>query len=161
MKKISQCLGLILVSLSFSQCAGTMKLEKETPIAFSEVYTKSWVAGVKGGGSGTNIFIETKTDDIVLDRVYYRGKVSKLEVKPSNKSIFIGRFLFTSNTQKEVLLIDSDKDKSKPKDFPFQLEDNECVVSYVYKRKTKYYKLSNIIQRDIDAYPMSIPQNRN
>jgi len=160
-KKITQFVGLILVSLSFSQCASTMKLEKESPISFGEVYTKSWVAGVKGGGSGTNIFIETKTGDIVLDSVYFRGKVSKLEVKPGNNTLFIGRFLFTSNTRQNLFSNDLGTVKLESKDFPFQLKENECVVSYIIDTKTKYYKIGNIIERQTDALPMSTLPNKN
>lgn len=153
-------LSLAIISVSFSQCASTMKLQKEAPTAFGEVYFQSWVAGVKGGGSGTNIFIETKSNDLVLDSVYFRGKISKLETKPSNKQIFIGRFLSTSNIEKSNFET-TNSDKVDERDFPFKLEKNECVVSYTEDGKTKYYKIDNIIERQIDALPMSTLPNKN
>lgn len=161
MKKIAKYLGLIIVSLSFSQCASTMKLQEESPITFGEVYSKSWIAGVKGGGSGTNLFIEVKTEGFVLDSVYFRGKMSKLKTKPNNKSVFIGRFLSTSNSKKNLLLENPNPEKLKEKSFPFELKDNQCVVSYIYKGKLCYYKLNNIIERQTDALPMSVPPNKN
>lgn len=162
MKKIAKYLGLIIVSLSFSQCASTMKLQEESPITFGEVYSKSWVAGVKGGGSGTNIFIEIKSSEITLDSVFYKGKIAKLEVKPNNKTLFIGRFLSTSNTfNKDGLNSKANKSTTKEDNFPFQLKSDECVVSYEYNGKTNYYKLENIIERQVDALPMSVPPNKN
>ncbi|WP_299115520.1 hypothetical protein [uncultured Winogradskyella sp.] len=137
-----------------------MKLEKEAPTIFGEVYCQSWVAGVKGGGSGTNIFIETLKDDIVLDSVYFRGKTSKLTTKPTNKQLFIGRFLSTSNTEKFNFKENTD-DKAIDGNSPFELENNECVVSYIKDGKTRYYKLSNIIERQTDALPMSTPPIKN
>ena len=137
-----------------------MKLEKEAPTTFGDVYFQSWVAGVKGGGSGTNIFIETLKDDIVLDSVFFRGKISKLETKPNNKQLFIGRFLSTSNTE-DVNLENAKSDIINDKDFPFELENTECVVSYTLDGKIRYYKLSNIIERQTDALPMSAPPNKN
>ncbi|RZN84542.1 MAG: hypothetical protein EVB11_00380 [Winogradskyella sp.] len=137
-----------------------MKLEKKAPTTFGEAYCKSWVAGVKGGGSGTNIFIETKSDDLVLDSVYFRGKTSKLITKPANKQLFIGRFLSTSNTEK-FNFEENTKDKSVSESFPFELENNECVISYIKDGKTRYYKLGNIIERQTDALPMSTPPNKN
>ena len=61
-RKTFRFLSLAIISVSFSQCASTMELQKEAPTDFGEVYCQSWVAGVKGGGSGTNIFIETKSN---------------------------------------------------------------------------------------------------
>ncbi|GGI56327.1 hypothetical protein [Winogradskyella haliclonae] len=159
-RKAFRFLSIAIISVSFAQCASTMKLEKEAPTTFGDVYCQSWVAGVKGGGSGTNIFIETLKDDIVLDSVFFRGKVSKLETKPKNRQLFIGRFLSTSNTE-GVNLENSKSDIISGKDFPFELENNECVVSYIKEGKTRYYKLSNIIERQTDALPMSTPPNKN
>lgn len=160
-KKIIHITVFILVIGSFLQCATSMKLEKESPVKFIEAYTKSWMAGVKGGGSGNNIFIKTKPSNIVLDTVYFRGKISKLEVKPQDSTLFMGRFLFTSNTRKDLLISQTDKKESEMIDFPFTLKDNECVVSYMYKEKRNYYKIGNIIERQTDALPMSVPPNKN
>jgi hypothetical protein len=159
-RKTFRFLSLAIISVSFSQCASTMKLQKEAPTIFGEVYCQSWVAGVKGGGSGTNIFIETQSNDLVLDSVYFRGKVSKLETKPGNKRLFIGRFLSTSNTEKYNFESTS-SDKGNDEDFPFTLVDSECVVSYTIDGKINYFKLGNIIERHTDALPMSSLPNKN
>ena len=159
-RKTFRFLSLAIMSIGFAQCASTMKLEKEAPTAFGEVYCQNWVAGVKGGGSGTNIFIETLKDDVVLDSVYFRGKTSKLTTKPTNKKLFIGRFLSTSNTEKFNFKEKAD-DKAIGGNSPFELDNNECVVSYIKDGKTRYYKLSNIIERQTDALPMSTPPNKN
>lgn len=159
-KKVFKFLSLAIISVSFSQCASTMKLEDKAPTTFGEVYYQNWVASVKGGGSGTNIFIETKSNDLVLDSVYFRGKVTKLVTKPINKRLFIGRFLSTSNTENENFKT-TEGDKINEENFPFKLEDNECVVSYTEDGKAKYYKIGNIIERQTDALPMSTLPNKN
>lgn len=159
-RKTFRFLSLAIISVSFSQCASTIKFQKEAPISFGEVYCQSWVAGVKGGGSGTNIFIKTESNDLVLDSVYFRGKVSKLETKPGNKQLFIGRFLSTSNTEKYNLGTTS-SDKRNDENFPFTLQNSECVVSYTVDEKINYYKLGNIIERQTDAMPMSTLPNKN
>lgn len=159
-RKTFRFLSLVIISVSFSQCASTMKLQKEAPTNFGEVYCQNWVAGVKGGGSGTNIFIEIQSNDLVLDSVYFRGEVSKLETKPGNKQLFIGRFLSTSNTEKYNFET-ARSDKGNDDDFPFILADSECVVSYTVDGKINYYKLGNIIERQTDALPMSTLPNKN
>lgn len=158
-KKVIQYLGLILVSLNFSQCASTIKLQEKAPTTFGEVYCQSWVAGVKGGGAGTNIFIETKNPEIILDSVFFRGKVTKLVVKPANKKLVIGRFLSNSNTERPGLEVTDKVEVSEA--IPFKLKENECVVSYTVNGETKYYRLKDIKEKPLEALPMSAPPNKN
>lgn len=161
MNKIFRFLFLIVISVSFSQCASTMKLQRKAPVNFGEVYTQNWIAGVKGGGSGTNIFIEiTENTEIVLDSVYFKGKVSKLDVKSANNKVFIGRFLSNSNT-KQKHFEEIKEANTLSTEFPFNLKDDECVVSYLQSNKRKYYKLDNIKERQVEALPMSAPPNKN
>lgn len=161
-KKLLGVLSLALISMSFSQCASTMELEQEAPTKFGEVYTKSWVAGVKGGGSGTNIFIEVKDESIVLDSVFYKGELAKLTTKPANKTLFIGRFLSNRNRENSNLIEETKPKEVSKKKLPFDLKDDECVVSYIINGKTKYYKLGNVVNRKSnDALPMSAPPNKN
>lgn len=157
---LSKLALLLVVFTNFYQCSGAQKLQEKAPTIFGEVYCQSWVAGVKGGGAGTNIFIETKSNNLVLDSVYFRGKVSKLETKPGNSQLFIGRFLSTSNTEKFKLEVTAN-DTFLSEEFPFQLEDNECVISYTLDGKTKYYKIGNIFERQTGALPMPTTRNKN
>lgn len=162
-KKLLGILSLTLISMSFSQCASNnIKLEQKIPITFGEVYTKNWISGVKGGGSGTNIFIEVKDESIVLDSVFYKGKLAKLSVKPLNKTLFIGRFLSNGNRENTNLIEKIKPEELSNKTIPFELNDDECVVSYITNGKTKYYKLGNVVNRKSnDALPMSAKPNKN
>lgn len=159
-QKFFKLICLALLSMSFSQCACKMKLQNEAPTTFGETYYQSWVAGVKGGGSGTNVFIEVKDENITLDSIYFRGKVSKFETKPSSPSLYIGRFKGNSNTE-EKTVISSNDNKVEAEDFPFKLKENECVVSYTENEKVKYYKISNLKKKPLEALPMSAPPNKN
>ena len=66
MKKIKTIVFLLtmpLVLLSFSNCGGAqnnkgkMTLEQNPPFKIAEAYYQNWVAGIKEGGSGTNVHI--------------------------------------------------------------------------------------------------------
>ena len=154
-KNITKLLGIILISLSITQCACTMTLEKQSPIEFTDIYYTNWVSGVKSGGFGTNLFIEVKGSTIKLDSVFYKGKSVKLETKPINRNKYIGRFRLE---EKETL---SDAVKNNKSAFPFQLKEDQCVVSYLVNGKTKYYKLNNIKERKDQTLPMATPINKN
>ncbi|WP_073083728.1 hypothetical protein [Winogradskyella jejuensis] len=137
-----------------------MKLQKKAPTTFGDVYCQNWVAGVQGGGSGTNIFIEIKDENIVLDSVHFRGKTVKLETKPANPQLFIGRLKSEGNTNQYEVVSTSDQ-KEQMEDFPFRLENDECVVSYKENGKIKYFKLIDIKEKPIEALPLSAPSNKN
>ncbi|WP_179344667.1 hypothetical protein [Winogradskyella ursingii] len=128
-----------------------MKLEKKPPILVEAVYTQSWVSGVEGGGSGTNLFIETTDRNIVLDSVYFRNSKVKLETKPSDDTLYIGRF--GSNVYP--------KQSEGVENFPFQLENDECVVSYNENGTTKYFKFTGIKERPTETLPMTPLPNNN
>ena len=44
--------------------------------------------------------------------------------------------------------------------FPFKLENNEAVLSYEYNNKMHYYKIANIEEKEMIAYPSSNPNNK-
>ena len=91
--KIIALKGLTLILLSaLIQCTSIPKLEKEAPTTIKAVYYQDWNAGIKEGGSGTNVYLELIDSDIVLDSMYFRNKVTELQRNPNNSSLYIGRF---------------------------------------------------------------------
>lgn len=152
---------------SFSQCSSAQKLQKEAPVVIGEAYFQKWVAGIKGGGSGINLFISTEDsslENIELDSIYFRGKSSKLEFKPNNPSLFVGRFSTGRNQKKDIIMSDkpnaeygNELPKIKSK-FPFELKENECVVSYKEGNKTKYFKIINVVEKQPQYYPSAPPK---
>ncbi len=167
MKLITNAFLMVLIMISFSQCSSAQKLQKETPIKLQTTYYQHWVAGIKGGGSGINIFILTENSElknIQLDSVYFRGKASKLEVKPNNPNLFIGRFLLTPKQKRDVIMSNKPKAeygnellKLKEK-IPFELKENECVVSYKEESKIKYFKIKNVVEKQPQYYPSAPPK---
>lgn len=167
MKIISNAFLMLIIMTSFSQCSSAQKLQKEAPVKFGTAYYQHWVAGIQGGGSGINLFIQTEgfsKENIQLDSVYFRGKASKFEVKPNNPSLFIGRFSLKSNQKKDIIM--SNKPKAEygnelpelKTKIPFELKDNECVVSYKEGDKTKYFKIENLVEQPPQYYPSAPPR---
>ncbi|MFT7498977.1 MAG: hypothetical protein ACI8QP_001571, partial [Porticoccaceae bacterium] len=76
---------------------------------------------------------------------YFRGRKVKVEVKSSN---YIGRFnSYLNQRQDKVLHSDSQKEFGNQvpiieKEFPFDLENDEAIISYKEKRKLKFYKIT-------------------
>ncbi len=147
---------------SFSQCSSQKKLQDQAPMQLKEVYCQSWVAGVRGGGAGINIFIPTniKTyDNTRLDSVYFRGKSAKLQIIEDKTIVYVGRFISEANKNQDLVMSGNRKEEYGNKTpmgeegIPFELKDDECVVSYKVGAKTKYFKIENIVEKVSIPYP--------
>lgn len=161
---LSYFIIMLVFMASFSHCSSAQKLQKNAPVEFGDVYCQSWVAGVKEGGSGLNLFIPVTDTSISLDSVFFRGKVAKLEFSQEN-SLYIGRFKTEFNQPKDIILSSDPKEEyankmlQKETLIPFDLKDDECVVSYKKENDINYYKISNIKQKEPLNYP-SAPPNK-
>ena len=150
---------------SFSQCSSAKKIQEEAPLALGQVYCQSWIAGIEGGGAGLNIYIPTVNSSVELDSVYFRGKTAKLEIKSLNQTIYIGRFISDLNKKKDIVMSsepNAEYGNEMPKitqKVPFELKENECVISYKDGNTTKYFKIDNVIEKELIPYP-SAPPNK-
>ncbi|MDU8884617.1 hypothetical protein RXV94_00495 [Yeosuana sp. MJ-SS3] len=166
MKQIVNIFFGSFILLSFSHCSSAQNLQDNAPVELGEVYYQKWVAGIQGGGSGINLFVNLveNNQNVIFDSVYFRGKSVKLGTNSSNNS-FVGRFSTVLNRKPDVIL--SDKPQGEfgnqvpiiPKSIPFNLKDNECVISYKENNRIKYFKIKKIKEKPTLSYP-STPQNK-
>ena len=166
MKLISNIVFFLLIGagiLLFSNCSSAQKLETNLPLSIGEVYSQKWIAGVRGGGSGVNVYIKilNNPNNIELDSIFFQDKTTKLFL--INNTQAIGRFKSDINQQKDVIMSNEpyaeygNQVKKIPNKLRFQLKENECVISYIEKTQTKYFKIENIIKKELLAYPSAPP----
>ena len=168
LKFASVAFGLFIITVLFLNCNSskntnsTYSFSQNPPFTMVEAYSQKWMAGVQGGGSGTNIYfkminIEPGTS---INEIYFRNKTTK--ANPYNESQYIGYY---KNEVNDDVIMDSDPNKeaknTPPNPFPFVLTENEAVIGYMFKGKNYYFKVSNITEKEILAYPMSNPNNGN
>ena len=155
LKQITLPLFLFVIMASFSQCAGSKKLQDEAPLPIEDAHFYKWVAGVAGGGSGINMYIQVKEHTVTLDSVYFRGNLTKLEIDPQNDKLYVARMTTSFNQQQDMIMHkDGQKEYGnelpKTKDsepFPFELGPYECVISYSDGSKTKYFKIDKLVEK--------------
>lgn len=142
-----------LVFTLFLQCSSTQKLQENVSFKVEQPYFQKWVAGVKNGGSGINIFIPVTNlkTNITLDSLYFRGHKVLLETKPNNPNLFIGRILTEANQNEDF----SPKTEAE---IPFDLKENEAVIIYTENDKKKYYKIENIKEKQAEYFPSTPPK---
>lgn len=169
-KHIIKLLGITVLLVSFSSCGGSKAndslypFEEDPPFTLGEVYFQEWVAGVRGGGSGVNVHftIEEYADEVKIKELYFRNKVVKIKRSPQNRDAFIG-FFKTALNQDVVMDRDPAKEaeNTPPEAFPFQLEKNEAVVSYVHNGETYFLVLDQMEEKPQLAYPKGNPNIEN
>lgn len=166
--KLALSISLMLfMTTNFYNCSSAQKLQKETPFTVDNCYFQKWVAGVKDGGSGSNLFIILKEeipDHIKLDSVYFMEKVSKLQVQSDNPKIYVGRFKSEINQKRDVIMSNDPNAEYgnelpfKKQTIPFELGDNECVISYSENNQIKYFKIENVVEKQALYYPSAPPK---
>lgn len=165
LKKIGFFLTLFFIVIVVSHCSSAQKLQTSLPLKIGDVYYQNWISGVNQGGSGTNIYIQitSNTKQIELDSVYFQGKVAKLEV--TNKILAIGRFKSNINSKKDIVMSNEpyaeygNKVPTLTKKTPFDLKENQCIISYKEGNKIKYFMIDNVRKKELLPYP-SAPNNK-
>ncbi len=164
---VSGVIGMVFLSVLFFNCAGLKKDNSEyafaqnPPFSIEEVYSQKWMAGVEEGGSGIQMYITIKNlePETLINKIYFRNKIASAEEKRNNN--FVGYF---TNKQLEIIMdsdVTNEANNTPPQKSPFQLDENEAVLSYIYKGVEYYFKLSNIEEKEVIAYPSSNPNNGN
>ncbi|UGU17829.1 hypothetical protein LS482_08095 [Sinomicrobium kalidii] len=147
---INILVGIMVIS-AFSQCVNSKKVLSRKPdgLELGEVVSEAWTT--EGSPeSGTNLFIPVISgSDIYLDSLYYRGRAVQLEkVQRGSYLVYIGRFV---NAPKPDIIMHADPGKevgNRPpelrKPIPFELAEDEAVVSYKKEGKLKYFKIARV-----------------
>ena len=157
---------LAVLLMGFAQCSSAKKIQEEAPVSIGKVYFQKWVAGIKGGGAGLNIYIPVSDTSIKFDSVYFRGKATNLFPKYQEENIYVGKFISDHN-KKEDLVMSSDpkaeygnKMAVVEENIPFELKNNECIISYTVGNKIKYFKIDNIVEKEMIPYPSAPPMKQ-
>ena len=149
MKNIIPLLFLILMARCSSQeqavLENNMKASYET-----------WVAGVRGGGSGINFYMDLKTPlskEIELKKVIFRGYEVPFEKIDSLH--FIARIKTEGNQQK----FDGDvTSKSTSLKTQYKLHPEEALLLFVKSGKEIKIKIKKVTERPMLEYPSAKPK---
>ena len=149
---------MALLLFALTGCAGGKDyvFEETPPFTLGEVYYQNWVAGVKGGGSGTNVHIniDSYSDEVVILDIYFGNKKTKAKNSPKNIDQYVG--YFRNETRPDVIMDSDPVQESQnvpPEVIPFQLEENEAVLSYLFLDEVKYLRITNMERKPMLAYP--------
>lgn len=162
-------LSLLLLSLfSFScncqkQNENLIQAEKiaqqEFPI--SEIYYQSWVAGVRGGGSGINVHIIFKNElptDVKLTKVQLLNYTSHA-VDSVESSKYIARIRTEANQMDLELNPIKKEDQKVSSQLKSTLKEGEVLLTFEKNGQTFTQLVKNVQQMQMLAYPSARPRN--
>ncbi|MFC7356110.1 hypothetical protein ACFQO1_00295 [Jejudonia soesokkakensis] len=171
MNSLKQTILVAILSclfFSFSNCGGAQEvsglpLEENPPFTIAEAAFQKWVAGTREGGSGIELYINISnvSEGVVFNDIYFRNKKTTLFTSPTIRSQY--RASFTSAPSDRVMDLNPEKEakNTPPVKFPFQLKDTEAVVSYTYKGNSEYFKITQLDEKEMIAYPGGNPNDEN
>jgi hypothetical protein len=140
--------------LVLTGCGSQFNLEKTSTLSFNESYYYKWTAGVKGGGSGLNIFLsleETTNINLQIEGLYFKENYCKLKPQGSNK--YQG-FIKTNENQNSNILGDIVVvEENKTEKIPFTLDSENAVIIYKENGKRKYFKIT-LHKKQMQQFPM-------
>lgn len=139
--------GVVLVLSFVTGCGSNKELQERAPAQFQEVYITQHENGVN-----LNIPIAVIQEERVsLDSVYFRGMRSALVQDKDQKNLYSAEF----NTAAGMKIMSSDPAEEsknnlpqKPEKSPFDISKDEAVLVFKEEGKTKYFKITDIVERN-------------
>ena len=96
---------------------------------------------------------------VIFVALYFQGKRTKVEVSQIEKFTRIIAHFSTSKRKNRTLILDADATKELKntlpslEEFPFQLKENEAILSYKNENKIVYFKIENIKKTQSIPFP--------
>lgn len=157
---------LIIISVFIFSCnSNKMVLQENPPFEVAGASFQKWFGGTPEAGKGIhfNLSFSEISDEVLIKKIYFRGKEEILKQNPENPNDYLATFI---DKPKEDVVLDSnpvmEMDNPRPSlvsDIPFELKANEAVVQYQKNNKVFYYKIEKITEKDEVAYPSSKPDD--
>ncbi len=161
-------LSLLLLSLLSFSCNCEKKAVEQTnkeminqDFPISEIYYQSWVAGVRGGGSGIDVHVEFTNElpkDTELKEVQLLNYTS-YKVENTEKTKYIARIKTEAN---EMVLAENPKDEygnEAPVKNENSLIEGEVLLTFEKNGKAFTQLIQNVKQKEMLAYPSAKPRN--
>ncbi|TXD50580.1 MULTISPECIES: hypothetical protein [unclassified Polaribacter] len=161
MKKIKMGF-IVLMFVLFFQCR-SLQFDQNPPFKITSAVHQYWVGG-QPGIKGVNIIIGySSKKKIEFDSIFFDKRVANLQSKNSEtetETLVVGYFIV--NERKEMILDENPvKEFQNPipiiKKFPFQLKEDEAVISYKIQGKIKYFKIVSVKKEKELNFP-SLPK---
>lgn len=129
--------------------------EKNPPFTIAEAQFQRWTTGKDAQESGWNLYVifEKIESTVTLQDIFFKDLHSEIK----NTTKFPKRYTATLTDKKIDLVMHSDPLKEAANEPPqkskFQLEENNAVISFLFKGKKRFYKIADLSKKNAISYP--------
>jgi len=147
-----------VILFGFTACK-SMKSQKEKKAKFSieNVTYQEWFGGQPGVSGSTITFTIQGEEKIIPDSLYFRKKQAKVDLKKQETGdLWVASFYSESKPDRKMCIPTEGEYGNKPpiiSKFPYDLEDNEAMLSYFLATKKRHLKITNITKKKTIYYP--------
>lgn len=147
----------LLMLIGFMTCKSA-KLEENPPFQINGATYNNWFGGQQGV-SGMKVIISYSSENpVTFKKILFQNKEATLETKEQEGKKYLIGFFDTSTRKGGDLIMDKDpkkemQNKTPKKPYPFELKENEAVISYMDGETLKFVKVEKIKKTDSDFYP--------
>lgn len=147
-------LKILMVSVTalFINCKSAQNdVDMKTPLEIGQVYYTNTIHDNQVSNLDVYIPIISNPNHIQLLQVFFQGKQTNLET--SNDNLIVGHFNMKVHKKSDIIMSSdpyAEYGNQMPKldkPIPFNLKEDECVISYKEDGTVKYFKVSNIIKK--------------
>jgi hypothetical protein len=151
---------IAFIIFAIISCSSSKEVEiQKVTETIDSVYFQRWVAGIQGGGSGTNFHVNLKTPlekDVVLDKVQFESYEASF-VKISETSYIA--YIRTNSNQNDLILDENPEKEYGNKASVENLKPNEANLFFTKNGKEFVKNLQNVKEKPMIAYPSVKPKN--
>lgn len=144
-------ISVVLICCGSSKAPIKSSLQNNPPFKVVEA-TYSKQLDEQKGVNNMLIRISINNPKILLDSVYFRNNSSILKLDKSDSNLeYVGSLVLPTKNQNFNLNLDSKKEYGNQapdisRKIPFELKENEAIVSYLLNKKKFYFKISNVME---------------
>ncbi|MGB6153380.1 MAG: hypothetical protein WBG48_15480 [Pricia sp.] len=151
----------LLITVLLISCGSKKSLETTAPFSLGETYAQQWNIRDRPAAGGYEVVITILSlteEKAALKNLYHLGKMAPVSIELRNiGTVAVAEFgpvSTTKSTAADTTSANTKIDKNTEKEvFPFELTETQAVISYVEKKKVRYYKIDGI-QRNL---PITCP----
>lgn len=146
-----------VATLGFSQQQRMIQFQDSIPFSIKEIQYQKIVSDSADNSSDVAIFLSLQDqlpDGVSIEAVHFEGKIIKLEPSNGDKLNFKGQYVSQPFDKATFVMSADPKDEYgntlpiRIKPSPFQLNKNECVISYKVHDLIFFTKVNTIHQKE-------------
>ncbi|QXP56530.1 hypothetical protein H0I25_01685 [Cellulophaga sp. HaHa_2_95] len=150
--------------LGLGSCASQKNMETKPPFVIDHPTSQKWIGGKEERSSGIDVVLpitQIMDENVSFQHLYFRGHVTTVKKEIIDGKQFVSAKITIKKFTKPDIIMHADPrqevgnrpphmKKDTITEYPYELDDDEAVLSYIGNdgKKVKYTKISEIKEKE-------------